>query len=200
MRFSIKILIYIAILVVAILLAWWTGMRQSFFQANKSESASVMLEKIKKVTKLIAVEGSFTELYDYKETYEYDYFKLFSKKALLRVNARVSIGYDFEKVNISIDSLSRTVILNEFPIPEILSIDHNLDYYDISQGTFNKFTNEEYNEINKNAKQFIVNKAKKTDLFKTAEEQKEEYLLMMEMALKSIGWKLHIKANADLKQ
>ena len=103
--------------------------------------------------------------------------------------------YDFEKVNISIDSLNRTVTLNELPQPEILSIDHDLDYYDISEGTFNSFTNEEYNMINRKAKELIASKAKNTPFLSTAEKQKSEYLKMMEMALQSAGWKLIIKGT-----
>ncbi|MBK9255959.1 MAG: DUF4230 domain-containing protein [Saprospiraceae bacterium] len=193
----VRYIIYAAVVLLLILTGWYIGSKQFLFKAQKSENATVMLEKIKTVTKLIAVEGNFTELYDYKENYNYDFFNLFSKKALLRVTAKVSVGYDFEKVNITIDSIDKKLVLNEFPTPEILSIDHDLDYYDITQGTFNKFTNEEYNLINKKAKQFIAEKANTSALFKTAEEQKKDYILMMDMALRSMGWKLVIKPQSE---
>lgn len=199
MRTGIKYIIIIVCVAGALLLAWWSGFKTSAFESKKSESAVVMLEKVRKVTKLITVEGNFTELYNYNDSYMYDFFNLFSKKALLRVTAKVSVGYDFEKLNISFDSISRTVTLNELPKAEILSIDHDLDYYDISQGTFNKFTNEEYNLINKKAKEIISVKAKSTGLFEQAEQQKEDYLLMLEMMMKSIGWKLVINPNALLQ-
>ena len=150
------------------------------------------------MTKLISVEGQFSELYSYKESYEYDFFNLFSKKIILRVNAKVSVGYDFENVNLSIDSLTKTVTLNELPSPEILSIDHNLDYYDISEGTFNSFTPEELNNMNKKGKDFIASKAKTTQILQKAEVQKQDYIKMMEMALKSGGWKLVIKSQVPL--
>lgn len=171
----------------------WLIMKNTF-KSKQAENTTIMLEKIKTVTKLISVEGQFSELFDYKESYDYDFLNLFSKKILLRVTAKVSVGYDFEKVNINVDSLNKTVTLNEIPQPEILSIDHNLDYYDISQGTFNKFTNEEYNMVNKKAKEFIASKAKNnTILLQTAEKQKLDYLKMMEMALQSAGWTLIVK-------
>lgn len=174
-------------------------MKTGFLNANKTESTTIMLEKIKTVTKLISVEGQFSELYNYKESYDYDFFNLFSKKIILRVTAKVSVGYDFEKVNISIDSLTKTVTLNELPNAEILSIDHDIDYYDISEGTFASFTAEEYNTIQRKAKELIANKAKNTQLIETAEKQKEEYIKMMEMALKSGGWKLIIKDKIHFK-
>lgn len=193
LRFTVKQLLFILIIGVIIMAGFWVYMKSRLFEVRKAENTTIVLEKIKTVTKLISVEGQFSELYNYKESYEYDFFNLFSKNILLRVNAKVSVGYDFEKVNISIDSLNRTVTLNELPQPEILSIDHDLDYYDISEGTFNRFTTEEYNMINRKAKELIASKAKNTPLLATAEKQKSEYLTMMEMALQSAGWKLIIK-------
>jgi Protein of unknown function (DUF4230) len=186
---------WLFILITGILLCIiaWMYTKSQMFEARKVENTTIVLEKIKKVTKLISVEGQFSELYNYKESYDYDFFNLFSKKILLRVNAKVSVGYDFEKVNISIDSLNKTLTLNEMPQPEILSIDHDLDYYDISEGTFNSFTNDEYNMINKKAKELIITKAKNTSLLSTAEAQKKEYISLMEMALQSAGWKLVVK-------
>lgn len=194
LRFTVKQLLFILIIGVIIMAGFWVYMKSRLFEVRKAENTTIVLEKIKTVTKLISVEGQFSELYNYKESYEYDFFNLFSKKILLRVNAKVSVGYDFEKVNISIDSLNNSpVTLNELPQPEILSIDHDLDYYDISEGTFNRFTTEEYNMINRKAKELIASKAKNTPLLATAEKQKSEYLTMMEMALQSAGWKLIIK-------
>ncbi|MFZ1748784.1 MAG: DUF4230 domain-containing protein [Saprospiraceae bacterium] len=178
----------------------WYYMKYQFIPVTRAENSTIVLEKIKTVTKLISVEGQFSELYDYNEYYKYDIFNLFSKKVLLRVTAKVSVGYDFEKVNISIDSLTRTVTLNELPHSEILSIDHDLDYYDISEGTFNSFTNAEYNMINRKAKELIASKAKNTPLIAAAEKQKKEYLMMMDMALRSAGWTLVIKDQGQKLQ
>ncbi|MBC7884374.1 MAG: DUF4230 domain-containing protein, partial [Saprospiraceae bacterium] len=162
-----KFSFYQIILIGAILLVFGTGVwfwaKKSLFAKSTAENTTIMLEKIKTVTKLISVEGQFSEMFDYKESYEYDFLNLFSKKIILRVTAKVSVGYDFEKVNISVDSINKTVTLNELPQPEVLSIDHDLDYYDITQGTFNKFTTDEYNMINKKAKESIAAKAKSND-------------------------------------
>ncbi|MFZ1457390.1 MAG: DUF4230 domain-containing protein [Saprospiraceae bacterium] len=192
-RLGIKQILISTILILGLGFAMWYYMKNHIFKVQEAESSTLVLEKIKTVTKLITVEGQFSELYNYKESYEYDFFNLFSKKIILRVTAKVSVGYDFEKVNLTVDSLTKTITLNEMPLPEILSIDHDLDYYDISQGTFNSFTVDEYNMINKRAKQLIAMKAKNTPLLTEAEKQKSEYIKMMEMALKSGGWQLVVK-------
>ncbi|MCZ2100259.1 MAG: DUF4230 domain-containing protein [Chitinophagales bacterium] len=191
---------YIVVILAFLLggMAVWYFTRSSLLESKKSESTTVIQEKLKTVTKLISVEGHFSEIYDYKESYKYDYFNLFSKKILLRVTAKVSVGYDFNNINITIDSLKKTVFLNELPSAEILSIDHDLDYYDITEGTFNSFTKEEFNLINKNAKAFIAGKSNTAQLIKKAEEEKQDYLSMMDFALRSAGWKLVVKDKTIL--
>ncbi len=171
--------------------------KNQIFKSTKAENATVVLEKIKTVTKLISVEGQFSELYNYKESYDYDFFNLFSKKIILRVNAKVSVGYNFEKINFSIDSINKIVTLNELPHAEILSIDHDLDYYDISEGTFNKFSTDEYNMIQRKAKEMVRSKAQNTSLLDIAEKEKSDFLKMLEMALQSAGWTLTIKGNSQ---
>ena len=192
LKFSIKQLIFILCLLLISLTGMWYWLRHSIFTPIQHESTTIMLEKIKTVTKLVNVEGQFSELYTHGEEYNYDFLGLFTKKVILRVTAKVSVGYDFEKVNIKIDSLARTVTLNDMPTPQILSIDHDLDYYDITQGTFNEFTTAEYNTINKNAKEKIAKNAAIPQLLAKAEAQKLDYLRMMDIALKSAGWKLII--------
>ena len=198
-RSLIKQYVVFGLLLIAICAVMWFYMKNHYFEAIKAENTTIEKEKIKTVTKLISVEGQFSELYNYKESYDYDFFNLFSKKIILRVNAKVSVGYDFEKINISVDSLSKTVTFNELPQAEILSIDHDIDYYDISEGTFSSFTPEEYNAIQKKAKNLIAEKAKNTPLIAEAEKQKAEYLKMIDMALTSAGWKLIIKGQNKLK-
>ncbi|MBK9490331.1 MAG: DUF4230 domain-containing protein, partial [Haliscomenobacter sp.] len=133
--------------------------------------ASVLLEKMKRVAKLVTVEGYFSELYNHKDYWRYDWW-IFRKKALLRVKAKVSVGFDLEGLDIKADTATKTITIKNIPKePEIISIDHNIDYYDISEGSFNTFTPEDYNKINKKARDLIEQKAKESDLIKQAREQ-----------------------------
>lgn len=166
---------------------------QSFIKPYQEENSVIIIEKIKKVTKLVAVEVSFSELLDYGESYKYDFLELFSKKIILRINAKTSLGYDFENLNITFDSVNKRMILNEWPHPEILSIDHDVDYYDISQGTFNAFSAQELTQINTKAKEYIRTKISHTNAYQAALEQRKDYIDLMDMALKSVGWSLLIK-------
>ena len=110
---------------------------------RSEESAQVLLERVQTVAKLITVEGYFSEVYDYKDYYAYN-LSPFRKKALIRVKAKVSVGYDLSRVEFETRPDEKVIIVRNLPEPEILSIDHDLDYYDISQGMFNSFSAQDH--------------------------------------------------------
>lgn len=158
------------------------------------EQSEVLLEKVKNVYKLVTVEGHLSEVYSYEDYWGYD-FSPFRKKALIRVKAKVSIGYDLEKMEIEARPEEKKIMISQLPEPTIISIDHTLDYYDITQGTFNSFTKEDFNKLNANAKEFIVRKAEESDLLETAKQQGNEALKMMEFMVESSGWRLEYKRD-----
>ena len=188
------LLILFAILLMA--LAGYTGYKYNSSSIHRETSASVVLEKVQKVFKLVTVEGHFAEIYKVKEHDRWE-LSLFRKKALLRVNAKVAVGYDFEKITITVDEATKTVYFEDFPDPEILSLEHDLDYYDITQGTFNQFTADDYNRINNEAKNFIRKKAMDSDLLASAESQKGEIMDMLKTILEATGWNVVVGQKQD---
>ena len=154
--------------------------------------ASVLLEQVKEVAKLVTVEGRFSEIYDYEDFYGYD-LSVFRKKALVRVHAEVLVGYDLEKMKITSEPDSKTIRISNIPPAEILAIEHDLDYYDIQEGIFNSFTGQDYNKINSAAKDFILKKAQESDLFDAAKGQKDNLFEMMRFMVESAGWELKVE-------
>jgi hypothetical protein len=199
MSFPIKLFFTIILTALITLAVTWYILTPALRSHHNAENTSIVLEKIKSVTKLITTEGYFSQLYHHKSYYDYDILNLFQKKIILRVNAKVSVGYNFEHLDFTIDSLSRTVTLNQWPQPEILSIDHDIDYFDIQEGVFTSFKPDEYTEISRNAKKMIEDKALAAPLFKHAEQQKKNYTDMLDMALKSAGWTFVVKEELGLK-
>lgn len=188
---SLKYIFGILILAALVFGAWKFRSMFSGPASHIEQSSSVMLERMEKVNKLVTVDAYFSEVYDYKDYYYYD-FSLFRKKALIRIKAKVSVGFNFEEINIESDELTKTITIKGFPKPEIISIDHDLDYYDLSEGTFNSFDEADYNKINKNAKDFIKAKAEESDIFVEAMEQKEELIEMFQWMINTAGWKLEV--------
>lgn len=156
-----------------------------------SHQSTVLLEKIRAVCKLISVEGDFAEIYRYENTRGH-FMNLFSskKKALIVVNAKAHIGYDFKKLKVSADTGRRTVYLRDFPQPEILSIEPELEFYDIRNDLFNAFTPNDLTTLNKEAKAHIREKIPQSGLMETARHEALEAILLMEKIVETIGWKL----------
>ena len=151
----------------------------------------LLLEKIKQVCKLITVEGEFSELFTHRDEKNL-LFKLFQveKKALLIVKARVMVGFDLTQIGIQIDSNNKRVTLSRFPEPQIISIDNDLEYYDVQKGLINKFSETDLNQMNKNSKEFIREKVKQSHLFSMAQNQASETVSVIRQIIESVDWEL----------
>ena len=160
-------------------------------QRLKKSQSVLLLDKIKKVCKLISVEGDFAEIYHYEDV-KARFLKLISskKKALVVINAKAYVGYDFSKVELTADTKNKVVKMHSFPKPEVLSIETNLNYYDKKDGMFNKFEASDLTELHNEAKQHILDKVPESGLFDVAMNEALEAITLIENIVQTIGWKL----------
>lgn len=172
----------------------------TFFKRKQSKEvtlhqSTVLLEKIRSVSKLISVEGEFAEIYKYENTKE-RFLSLVSskKKALIVINAKALIGYDLKKVEIKSDIDNKRIILTNFPQPEVLSIEAELEFYDIKNGMFNSFSPDDLTTLNNEAKNHILEKIPESGLMETAQKEALQAVLLMESIVATIGWKLDYSA------
>ena len=151
----------------------------------------LLLDKIKTVCKFITVEGDFAEIYHYEDVKE-RFLKLVSskKKALVVINAKAHVGYDLSKIELEADNEKKKIVLKHFPQPEILTIETNLNYYDKSDGLFNKFEATDLTDLHTEAKQHITDKIPESGLIEVAQKEALETILLMETIVETIGWKL----------
>jgi hypothetical protein len=159
------------------------------------QQSTMLLEKVRSVCKLISVEGDFAEIYRYENRKDH-FMNLFSskKKALIVINAKAHIGYDFKKLKVSADPDKKTIILGNFPPPEILSVEPELEFYDIRNDLFNAFTPADMTSLNKEAKALIREKVPESGLMDTARHEALEAILFMEKIVETLGWKLDYEA------
>lgn len=193
------ILAIIGVMALSLILGWLWGKSSQLFENQQHVSASVVIEKMEKVLKLVTVEATLSEIYNYKDFYSYDISPL-RKKAMVRINAKVAAGYDFDKIKITVDSSAGKVIIANMPKAELLSVDHTLDYYDIEQGLFNSFTPEDYNHINANAKEYIKKIALESNILEKATEQKKEMIDLWKTVLAGMGYKLELLEASPLPE
>jgi hypothetical protein len=172
----------------------------TFFKKKKNKEltthqSTVLLEKIKSVCKLISVEGDFAEIYKYENTRE-RFLSLVSskKKALIVIKAKAQIGYDLKKVLMHADDGKKKIILTSFPEPEVLSIQPELDFYDIKNGMFNAFTPDDLTTLNQEAKKHILEKIPESGLIETARKEALHTVLLIEKIVETIGCELDYSA------
>lgn len=191
-----KYLKYIYGALIAILIfgagSWLTFNYMMQPRTSVEEQSNVLLEKVKTVAKLVSVEGYFSEIYTYKNDWEPMpnpiFSPTFTKQAITIVKAKVSIGYDLEKMTFEADHTNKVLRIGNIPDPEIISLDHDIEYYDIQESSFNTFSREEMNKLNASAKEFIRKKALESDLLLQAEEQGNQMIDIIKFMVEESGW------------
>ncbi|MBZ9632075.1 DUF4230 domain-containing protein [Salegentibacter sp. LM13S] len=160
-----------------------------------NEQSLVIMDKIKSVCKFITVEGDFSEIYHYENLKEkYLSLLLGKKKAIVLVNAKAHVGFDLSKIRMNSDNEKRTILLTNFPQPELLTVETDFKYYDKREGWANPFTTSDLTDINRDAKNYIVDKIPQSGLLDQARKEALDTILLMEKIVETIGWKLDYTA------
>ncbi|HQG38353.1 MAG TPA: DUF4230 domain-containing protein [Chitinophagales bacterium] len=158
---------------------------------NSTVNSTIVVERIQKVMKLVTVEGNYSELMNYKD-FDYVDFPGFRKDAIVKVNAKVSVGYNLNNMKINTDEKTKSIVISDFPQPEIISIDTDIKFENLSSGWFTSFSEAELSKLNQLAKDKIRQKALNAELIKQAEEQKQDVLDLIFYMAKDSGYKITI--------
>lgn len=154
------------------------------------ENSMLIQQEIKNVSKLIVTEGHFAEVYNYADSKElFGPLLIAHKKALVVVNADVTVAYDLSQLDVKLDSLSQTVYINAIPEPEI-DINPDLEYYDVTADYLNPFKAEDYNVIKKNVRTSLLKKVNASNLRSNAQNRLLTELSRFYLLTDKLGWKL----------
>ncbi|MCW9037055.1 MULTISPECIES: DUF4230 domain-containing protein [Altibacter] len=173
----------------------FSGFSRNRKKEKTTTQSVILMEKIRSVCKFITVEGDFSEIYHYENVKDkWLNIVLGKKKALILIDAKAHIGFDLTKIKMSADTQTRTITLTNFPQPEMLTIETDFKYYDKKEGWANPFTASDLTEINREAKQHIIDKVPESGLFQEASNQALETIKLMETLVETINWKLDYSA------
>ena len=161
---------------------------------NSTVDSTIVVEKIQKVLKLVTVEGHFSELMKYQD-FDYVDFPGFRKDAIVRVNAKVSVGYNLNNFKVSTNETDKTITIQQMPKPEILSVDTDIKFENLSSGLFTNFSPQELSKLNALAKEKIKQKALSAEIIKQAEEQKKDLFDLIFYMAKQNGYKIIVDGN-----
>jgi hypothetical protein len=171
--------------------------RQFNLSSDTTEIEATTIQKsVEKISKLMVIEGYFSEVYSYQEKTKV-FFNLIpqEKKALIILNAKAQVGYDLKKVEIVIDKNTKEVIIKSIPKEEI-NISPDLKFYDIQTSTFTSFSKDDLNKVQTDAHDRIVEQIEKSDIKQQARIRLIENLQSIASISNAIGWKMIDKSGS----
>lgn len=159
------------------------------------ESTGLIQKQLKNVGKLVVTEGNFAQVFSYKDSKKF-YLDVLSarKKALIIVNAEVSIAYDLSKLETEVNPTTKTVTITYIPEEEI-SINPNIQYYDVTQDYLNQFDAKDYNSIQERIKKSLQAKIEKSPLKSNAKNRLISELQKIYILTNTMGWTLEYNGN-----
>ncbi len=199
------------LLFLGILAAFALGgyMSYSFFSPKEEiveTDSFVLLEKVKKVCKLISLEATFEERYTEKNIKPVTLYIpfpttfTFPKEASILVRGTVLVGYNMEAVSFKVDQPTKTLTISNLPDPEVLAIDHEIKYENLSESFFNEFSKEDYTQLAKNAKAELQKAAIEDKLLEQVRSDGNEMIDIIETLVNSAGWTLVVNEKFDTDQ
>ncbi|MFV8354159.1 DUF4230 domain-containing protein [Flavobacterium sp. XS2P14] len=184
-----RILIAVGVIVGVFLLFKYCDFKKNDDQ-DITYNTNLIQQQILNVGKLVVTEGHFSEVITYKNQQKYLMDMLsFEKKALVIVNADVTVAYDLHKMKYDIDEVNKTITIVSIPKEEI-KISPDIQFYDVEQSKLNPFTGDDYNKINKSVKANLAKKIEKSSLKTNAQNRLISELSKLLIITSQLGWTL----------
>jgi ATP-dependent Zn protease len=171
-----------------------------FFLRSKSNQeldyqSSLIETQLKNVSKLVVSEGNYSQVMTFKDQQKYMMDMIsFEKKAMMVVNAKVTVAFDLKKMVYKIDKEDKTIEIVYIPQEEI-NISPDIKFYDVEQSVFNPFTGEDYNKISAKVKQDLKTKIDSSPQKANAENRLISELSNIFFLSKDLGWTLTYKGE-----
>ncbi|WP_282132625.1 DUF4230 domain-containing protein [Cellulophaga baltica] len=159
------------------------------------ENSMLIQESIKNVSKLVVTEGHFAEVYNYKDSQQlFGPLITAEKKALVVVNADVTVAYDLSKIDFEVQEETKTLLIKSIPEPEI-KLNPDFEYYDVTADYLNQFNANDYNKIKKNVRASLMKKVENSALKINAQNRLLSELSNFYILTNSLGWTLEYKGE-----
>ena len=184
-----KILVIVLIIIGTLLLFKFCDFKKK--DATTLEyNSNLIQQQIVNVGKLIVTEGHFAEVLTYRDKKGYLLDMLtFEKKALIVVNADVTVAYNLREVKYDIDEANKVITIVSIPKEEI-KINPDIQFYSIEHARINPFNGDDYNKINKTVKENLAKKVEKSSLKTNAKNRLVSELSKILILTNSMGWTL----------
>jgi len=159
------------------------------------ENSTLIQNYIQNVGKLVVTEGHFSEVFSYENSKAiFGDLVNAEKKALVVVNAEVSIAYNLSEIEYHIDEATKILEITNIPKEE-LKISPDLEYYDVQADFLNPFEAEDYNNIKETINASLMKKIEASEFKKNAKNRLISELSKFYILTNSLGWTLIFNSN-----
>jgi hypothetical protein len=159
------------------------------------ENSTLIQNYIQNVGKLVVTEGHFSEVFSYENSKAiFGDLVNAEKKALVVVNAEVSIAYNLSEIEYHIDEATKILEITNIPKEE-LKISPDLEYYDVQADFLNPFEAEDYNNIKETINASLMKKIEASEFKKNAKNRLISELSKFYILTNSLGWTLIYNSN-----
>lgn len=199
-----RFILFIALIAIVVLLFKYCDFKKED-DSTAIDTSGLIQQQILNVGKLVVTEGHYSEVITYNNQEKYLMGMVsFDKKALIVVNADVTVAYDLHKMKYDIDEKNKVITIITIPKEEI-KISPDIKFYDVEQSKLNPFTGDDYNKINKSVKANLAKKIEKSTLKSNAQNRLISELSKLLITTKTLGWNLKyegkvIESEKDLDQ
>ncbi len=188
-------LLYVLILVLLVMF----GYRYFFNDKEQTvlhENSALIQEQIRNVSKLVVTEGHFSQVFTYKNSKAvFANLVNVEKKALVVVNADVTVSYDLSQIEYEVDESTKTLRILSIPKEEI-KISPDFEYYDVTADFLNPFKAEDYNKIKDKVNGQLMKKIEASNLKSNAQNRLISELSKFFILTNSLGWTLQYEGNS----
>lgn len=167
---------------------WYKAYQQR--SEDLKQSTALIQKQVNNVSKLVVTEGYFSQVFNYEQSEKIFANLLTTKKrALVLVNAEVSVAYDLSKVSFEVDQENKTLYITKIPEPQI-KISPDIEYYDASGDYLNPFDAEDINKIKRQVMDEISKKVEESNLKENAQNRLLTEMSKFYVLTNSLGWTL----------
>lgn len=177
---------------ITLFLLWMFQWYRSYQQRSEhlKQSTALIQKQVNNVSKLVVTEGHFSQVFNYEQSEKIFANLLTTKKrALVVVNAEVSVAYDLSKVAFEVDQEKRTLFITEIPKAEI-KISPDIEYYNTSGDYLNPFDAQDINKIKREVTAEISKKIEESGLKENAQNRLLTEMSKFYVLTNSLGWTL----------
>ncbi len=150
-------------------------------------------DQINKIAQFATAEGLYSRMYRYNDEGSTKLFQFTDKKFLVRADARVVYGFDFDSVQVDTDYGTQRLILRGWPEPSQLSFEYDTEFFDITEGLFASIDKDDLNRVNQRVRERIAGEVDAASLQAQSYEQADALLGIIRSQLEEVGWELEVE-------